>query len=198
MEAALAAAERDPRLSAFAALIRCEWLLRTRPSEAMTMIESRLPDIIEQFERANDDRGLAKAHFTWMLAHVLASEQTHWAEHARLAADYARRAGDEGLRARALSWHISALYHGMAGAESVRRAIASVDHEDNGAYLAGGIDLGRGWLALAEGDFDQARAFVQRAIDICTEMGAPTLAGASYQELGNIEFCVGDPAAARA
>ena len=44
MEAALAAAERDPRLSAFAELIRFEWRLRTRPREAMAMIESRLPE----------------------------------------------------------------------------------------------------------------------------------------------------------
>jgi hypothetical protein len=47
----------------------------------MAMLESRLPGIIEKFERANDDRGLARAHFASMLAHVLASEQTHWAEH---------------------------------------------------------------------------------------------------------------------
>src|SRR5207248_4017131 len=99
MEAALAAAERDPRVTAFAALIRFEWVLRTRPREAMAMMESRLPRIIREFERAEDDRGLAKAHFAWMLAHVLSSEQTQWAEHAKLAAEHAGRAGDEGLRA---------------------------------------------------------------------------------------------------
>jgi tetratricopeptide (TPR) repeat protein len=197
IEAALAAAERDPRLSALAELIRFEWRLRTRPREAMAMIESRLPGIIEEFERANDDRGLAKAHFAWMLAHVLASEQTPWAEHARLAAEYARRAGDEGLRARALSWYISALYHGMVSAETVRSAIEVIDRDDNGAYLAGGIDGGRAWVALAAGDFQQARRYIQRGIDSWTELGALTLAAAAYQDLGNIEFAAGEPAAAR-
>ncbi|MGN6169359.1 MAG: ATP-binding protein, partial [Solirubrobacteraceae bacterium] len=197
LEAALAAAERDPRLTAFAELIRFEWRLRARPREAMAMIDSRLPAIIEEFERANDDRGLAKAHFTLMLAHVLASEQTHWAEHARLAADYARRAGDEGLRARALSWYISALYHGTESAEIVRSAIEMLDREDNGAYLAGGIDGGRAWVALAEGDFQQARFYIQRGIDSWTELGALTLAAAAYQDLGNIEFAADKPSAAR-
>jgi tetratricopeptide (TPR) repeat protein len=164
----------------------------------MAMLESRLPGIIEKFERANDDRGLARAHFASMLAHVLASEQTHWAEHAVLAADYARRAGDEGLRARALSWYISALYHGLESVETVRSAIDAADHHDNGAYLAGGIDAGRGWMALAEGDFQQARMYVQRQIDQCTELGALTLAAGAYQDLGSIEFAAGDPAAARA
>ena len=198
MEAALTAAERDPRLRGFSELIRFEWLQRRRPREAMVMIESRLPAIIEEFERANDDRGLARAHFAWMLAHVLASEQSHWAEHAALAADYAGRAGDEGLRARALSWYISALYHGLESAETVRSAIEAVDHHGNGAFLAGGIDAGRGWVALAEGDFQQARMYVQREIDCCTELGALTLAAAAYQDLGSIEFAAGDPAAARA
>ena len=58
--------------------------------------------------------------------------------------------------------------------------------------------LGRGWVALAEGDFQQARMYVQREIDCCTELGALTLAAAAYQDLGSIEFAAGDPAAARA
>jgi tetratricopeptide (TPR) repeat protein len=197
MEAALAAAERDPRVTTFAALIRFEWVLRTRPREAMAMMESRLPGIIAEFERAEDDRGLARAHFAWMLAHVLSSEQTQWAAHAKLAAEHAGRAGDEGLRARALAWHISALYHGLESAENVSQAIEAADRDHNGALLAGGLDLGRGWVALAEGDFEKARAHVQRAIECSTEMGALALAGASYQDLGSIELAAGDPAAAR-
>ncbi len=196
IEALLAAAERDPGRAALAALIRFEWLLRVRPRDAMGMIESRLPRIIEEFERADDAWGLAKGHFTWSRAHVLAGRATPWGQHAALAADYARRAGDEGLRHRALSWYVSALYHGEQSAEIVRCGIEMVDREADHAYLAGGLDLGRGWLALAEGEFQRARACVQRAIDSYMEMGAPTLAGASYQDLGEIEVVAGDPDAA--
>lgn len=196
IEALLIVAEQDPVVAPTAALIRFEWLVRTRPREAMATFEPRLPEIIAEFERRDDVRGLARAHFEWAVAHVLAARATPWAEHMALAADYAQRAGDEGLRARALSWYVSALWHGLASAEEVRRAIEAVDRDDQGAYQAGGIDLGRGWLAQAEGDFQRAREFVWRARDIYTEMGAPVMAGACHQELGDTELVAGDPDAA--
>ncbi len=196
MEALLVLAGQDPVTAPAAALIRFEWLLRTRPREAMATFESRLPDIIAEFERRDDARGLARAHFAWALMHVLCARATRWAEHMQLAAEYARRAGDLSLRARALAWHVSALWHGPASAQEVRRAIDVVEREERGAYQAGGIDLGRGWLALAEGDFQRARELVLRAIDTYTEMGAPMMSGASHQELGEIELAAGDPGAA--
>ncbi|HZO77470.1 MAG TPA: adenylate/guanylate cyclase domain-containing protein [Solirubrobacteraceae bacterium] len=196
MAAALAAAERDPGLRAFAALIRFELVVRSRPHEAMATFEPRLPEIIAEFERRDDVRGLARAHFAWAIAYVLAARATPWAEHMALAADYAQRAGDDGLRARALSWYVSALWHGLASAEEVRRAIEAIDRDDQGAYQAGGIDLGRGWLAQAEGDFERARELTRRARDTYTEMGAPVMAGACHQELGDTELVAGDPDAA--
>jgi tetratricopeptide (TPR) repeat protein len=196
MEALLTVAEQDLVVAPTAALIRFELLVRTRPRDAMARFEPRLPEIIGEFERRGDVRGLARAHFAWAVAHVLANRATPWAEHMALAADYAQRAGDEGLRARALSWYVSALWHGLASAEEVRRAIEAVDRDDQGAYQAGGIDLGRGWLAQADGDFQRAREYVQRARDIYTEMGAPVMAGACHQELGDIELMAGDPDAA--
>ena len=196
MEALLTVAEQDLVVAPTAALIRFELLVRTRPRDAMATFEPRLPEIIGEFERRGDVRGLARAHFAWAVAHVLAARATPWAEHMALAADYAQRAGDEGLRARALSWYVSALWHGLASAEEVRRAIEAVDRDDQGAYQAGGIDLGRGWLAQADGDFQRAREFVRGARDIYTEMGAPVMAGACHQELGDIELVAGDPDAA--
>ncbi|MBV8942801.1 MAG: hypothetical protein JO240_13825, partial [Solirubrobacterales bacterium] len=71
----------------------------------------------------DDARGLARAHFAWGLAQNLLGRCARCAEHSTLAAEYEYRAGDEGLRARALSWWVSALYHGMANAETVRAAI---------------------------------------------------------------------------
>jgi class 3 adenylate cyclase/tetratricopeptide (TPR) repeat protein len=198
MESLLAVAERNSALAPQAALIRFEWLVRARPHEAMQMIESRLPGIIQEFEQRNDDRGLARAHFAWGLADVLASRATSGAQYMALAADHARRAGDLGLRDRALSWYLSMLYHGLASANTVRGAVDELDPGSTGPYLAAGIDLTRGWLAQAEGDFKEARAFTQRAIDTNVEMGAPTLSGALYQQLGDIELVAGDPAAARA
>jgi class 3 adenylate cyclase/tetratricopeptide (TPR) repeat protein len=196
MEALLRAAEQHPALAAMAALIKFEWLLRAGPHDAMTMVESRLPAIIEEFERRDDARGLARSHFAWGLAENLRGRCGRHAEHSQLAAKYARRAGDEGLRARALAWYISALYHGLASADTVRRAIQAVDKEDQGAYQAGGIDLGRGWLARAEGDFARAREYERRAVATYAEMGALTLAGASSQELGETALTAGDPATA--
>jgi tetratricopeptide (TPR) repeat protein len=197
METLLAKAECEQALRADVAIVRFEWLIRTRPRDAMRVVGDRLPEIVGEFERNGDVPGLARAHFAWCLADVLASKASGWAEHAALAAEYARQTEDEGLRHRALSWQISALYHGLESAEVVRRAVEALEREDQGAYLAGGIESARGWLARAEdGDFDAARQAVRRAIQLCADMGAPTLAGATYQDLGDLELAAGDPVAA--
>ena len=197
IEELLSAAEDDPGLAAFAELTRFHLFLRTRPNEATAMIESRLPGIIADFQRAGDDRGLAQAHMAWFNVHWLRGRTSPAAQQAALAAEHARRAGDEGARSRAIVWYLSALILGEQHRDTIRREIESLEVHADSAYLAAGIALARGRLEELEGDTQTAVALVESAIKSFEEMGILALAGACYQNLGQIELLVGDSPAAR-
>ncbi len=198
VEGLLAEAERDARMRPLAGLVRFEWLMQVRAGEAIPMLESQLPSIVGEFERQRDFRGLAKAHFESFLAHNLAGRVNLWAEEAKLAAEYAGQAGDEGKRARALSWYLSALYHGEANAQVIKREVEAVEAARTGPYLTAGVCVARAWLAMAEARFDLARSLIERGAEAYVDMGALPLAGACHQEMGEIEMAAGQPAAAQA
>lgn len=188
----LSIGEREPELAGVAALARFEWTLRTRPQESLGPIESLLPGLLEEFERSGNERGIARAHMAWCLAHWLRSCAAPAGEHAALAAEHARRAGDEGIRARALGFYLVSLLFGPINAEQIAVEVDAIDREAQGALLNVWLDTARGRLADFAGRFDEARSLTERSVDTLLEMGMMTLAGGQYQSLATVRRRAGD------
>lgn len=193
----LGAAERDSALAGEAELARFELLTRTRPREAIASIESKLPEILAEFERTGNDRGIAKAHMAGFLANWLVSRATPAAEQGLLAAEYARRAGDEGIRSRALSWYLAALSFGAEGQERIVEELDRIESERPSPYLASWIDFVRGETLAREGRFGEARALLVRSVESAMAMGLLIVGGGGYQVVAEVELLSGDAAAAR-
>ena len=192
----LSAAERRPEAADLAELARFEWLLHTEPQGAIPAIQARLPELVERFTEADDAHALARAHKVAAAVDWLASQATTAGEQLRLVADYARMAGDGGMRARALAQYVLTLIYGPQDATTVAAEIGAMDGEDLGPYLAAFLDLGRGELERLEGNFDGAREFTQRAIDVLGALGMGAAQGGLEQDMGQIEMSAGNPAAA--
>ncbi len=194
----LAAAERDPDAGGLTALTRLEWLIAARPQEAVQAIEAQLPVLLKRLARAGDERGLAKAHMVAFWVQWGASRATPAADQARLAAEHARNAGDEGLRSRALGWYIATLIYGRQDARTMARELNIIEHEEPGPYLAACVDVGRAELERLAGRFGDARRLAQRASEGLRDLGMRTRAAAFGHDLARIGFSEGDPAAALA
>jgi len=193
----LKSAEQNPEVAWLAKLPRLEWLVSARPREATAAIESALPALLERFARAGDERGTAKAHILASEMHWLASRAIPAAAEAELAAESARRAGEEGLHARALSRQLPPLVRGPSHARELAGRLDEFENSSPGPYLMARVTLGRGWLALLEGRFAEGRQFAQQAIDAYVALGMPILAAGSRQCRAEIELADGKPAAAR-
>jgi ATP/maltotriose-dependent transcriptional regulator MalT len=98
--------------------------------------------------------------------HWLASQATAAGEEARLAAEHARRAGDEGLRTRALAAVGGTLGLGPAPPSVMAAHIELVERENPGPLLAAFQFIGHAWLAKFEGRFDEALAHAERGIEM--------------------------------
>jgi tetratricopeptide (TPR) repeat protein len=158
-----------------------------------------LPGLLEQLARTRDERALARAHMVAFWAHnVGAIPVTRAVEEARLAADHARNAGDEGLRSRALGTYVGTLRCGPQSARVIANELDAIEREESGPYLAACVELERGELELCEGRFDEARRFMQQAIDKFRDMGMPTMAGGCQMRVAETQLWEGDPAAALA
>jgi len=188
----LSGAEQEPALAALATLTRFEWLIRARPQEATRAIESRLPQLLEEFHRTGNERGLARAHMAGFLVDWLGSRARPAGEQAALAARHAERAGNHGMRARALGWYIATMIYSDQSRDELARELDAVELASPGPYLAGWIDIGRGELAELDQRFEEAVHLIQRSIGSFEAMGAVTLAGAGYQVLGRIEMTGGN------
>jgi class 3 adenylate cyclase len=188
----LSIGESDPELAGLAALGRFDWALRAQPQHALGTIESLLPDMLAEFERTGNERGIARAHIAWSFAHWLKSRATPAAEHAILAAEHARRAGDEGMRARALGHYLGTLSFGDADSKTIAAEVDRIERDATGAYLASWLDMVRGELAGFAGDFDDGLRLAQRSVERLREMGLVTLTGAAYQNTARIRQRSGD------
>ena len=191
-------AEDNPETASLATLPRLEWLSLSRPDEAIGALKTELPGLLNRFSQAGDERGLAKAHLLAWGMHWLASQATPAAAEAKLAAEHARKAGDRGLQARALSLELPPLVRDFRHTRELAKRLDELEHADLGPYLLSRVILGRAWLALLEGRFADARKFAQQAIDAYRTLGMPLMQFASRQVLAEIELDSGDPATARA
>jgi class 3 adenylate cyclase/tetratricopeptide (TPR) repeat protein len=193
----LAIAERDPATAELAALPRLEWLVYARPRDAVAAFESELPNLLERLSRAGDDRGLAKAYIAAWQVHWLASRATPAANAARLAAEHARKAGDHGLHARALSLELPPLVRGSVPVPEAARRVDLIEQQEPSPYLAARVALARAWLAQLDGRFQEGCEFAARAITGHEVLGMTLMAAGSRQSLAEIEISRGNLAAAR-
>jgi serine/threonine protein kinase len=192
----LTAAELEDTGDPIAALARCEWMIRVRPQEAVQMIKSALPRIFPRLAAADDESGMARAHLVASMPHWLASEWTLAAEQARLAAEHADKAGDEGVCSRALAFYVGCIVYGRADVATIARELDAIELDTPGPSLAARVELARGQLARLEGRFDDARVFMKRALEGFQALGMRELVAACDSELGVAELWAGDPAAA--
>jgi tetratricopeptide (TPR) repeat protein len=167
----LGTAGDDPQTSPYAALLRLQWLHQHRPQEAGAAIEARLPGILARFEEAGDDVGIAKAHLVAAMQSWAAAQATPSAARIRLAAEHAGRAGDEGLRSRAMEIHMGPLIYGPIQAREMAAEFDRMARTGHGAHLEAFILAGRGEVARLEGRFAEACGWAARAIEMLGEMG---------------------------
>jgi len=197
VEELLSAAELDPHVSDLAALTRFEWMIQAEPQGATSVIQAALPRILERFAKAGDARGLAKAHMVASRVHWLATQAAAAGQELRLVVDYARQAGDGGMRSHALAQYVLTLIFGQQHATTLASELGKIAEEENlGPYLAAFVDLGRAELEWREGDFTEGRRFIHRAIDGLGSLGMGAAQGGLEQDLGRMELTAGDPAAA--
>ncbi len=192
----LCTAQEDPDTALRAAVARLDWLVAARPEEVVPTMESKLPELLDRLTRAGDEVGIAKAHLAGFHMHWIASRATPAGEEVRLAAVHARKAGEEGLRERALGWYIATLIWGRADARAIAEALDEIERETPGPYLGAFIDLGRGEIARLDGRFDDSRRVTTRAIEGLEGLGMHTMTAASAHHLSEVELSAGDPGAA--
>jgi class 3 adenylate cyclase len=197
-DALISIAERTAETAPLAMLPRLEWLLLARPDEAIRTIKSELPGLLERFTKAGDEHGLARAHLLAWSMHWLMSQATPAAAEAELAAEHARRAGDQGLQARALSLELPPLVRDSRHTRELAGRIDELEREELGPYLMARVTLGRAWLALLDGRYPDAREFAEQATDAYRALGMRLMQNASRQVLAEIELEAGNLDAARA
>jgi tetratricopeptide (TPR) repeat protein len=172
-------------------------MMLARPDEATKRIESMLPGMLRSLARAGDERGIARAHWGAFWVHWGSNHAVEAGEQVKLAAEHARLAGDEGLRARALGWYVVTLMYGPAHADWMAAELDAIRSEKPGPYLAAFVDVAHGEVQRLMGDFEAARRLMRRAIDAFAALGMQILVATARQALGLIELSAGDEVAAR-
>lgn len=160
----IAVVEHDPDMSTTGALLRLDWLLFAHPREATSVVNARLPALLDQLAAAGDERGLARAHLIAYERHWLAGQATPSARELKLAAVHAENAGDQGLRARAIGPYVATLIYGPTPARSLASELDTLERPDQGAYVQAFIAAGRSEAARLDGRLDEARAWAQQVI----------------------------------
>jgi tetratricopeptide (TPR) repeat protein len=147
-----------------------------------------------QLAQRGDERGLAKAHLAMFTRHWLMSRAIPAAVEVKLAAEHARKAGDGGLRARALAWYLASnLYGPMPVAEMVAE-LDEIEAEP-GEYLHAFVACNRSVINRFAQRFESARAWAHTATDRFSAMGT-SLLGWGWLHLSEVEKAVGDYPAA--
>ena len=191
-----ASAAGDDVLEARAQVIRLRLRLLTDPEVTEEVVRQAEP-LIETFERAGDDRLLAKA---W--------ELLAWAPwfHCRAAAtvdaleraiEHARRAGDARTEAQSLNLSIGAAFFGPMPATDAIRLCEEIlaDPVQQQRNRASALRALAGLKAMV-GSFGEARELVDAHKTIVQELGLRVTAAAAAETYGIVEMLAGDAGAA--
>ena len=197
IEELVAAAEADPASARLAQLTRLDLLFLTQPADATRVIELSLPGLLKDLEEAGDERGLAKAHLLASGGHWLRSRAGPTAEEALLAAQHAKRAGDEVLRSRALITYLGTLYLGPRHVRSWPSELDSIEHDAPSALIRASLTQVRGDAAALDGEFDEARRLMAQSMEVASSLGHQMALGIR-QKLASLELAAGNLEAALA
>ncbi|HET7054078.1 MAG TPA: BTAD domain-containing putative transcriptional regulator [Solirubrobacterales bacterium] len=199
VDSLLSAAERNADTAGHGGLVRLHWLALTQPGEAPRTIEARLPDMLRQLAAAGDESGLAKAYLAGFWAKSQQAVRTEAAaEQAHNAADHARKAGDRGLRSRALALYIAAILHGPRDAAALIEELDAIEAEDVGPYVMALVTIARGEVERLEGRLDRGRPLMQKAVEQFRAMRIHTMMASCQNWLAWSELAGGDPGGALA
>jgi class 3 adenylate cyclase len=192
----LTGCESDPEVAARAALLRLEWQASTGTTP-LAEIEPRLNALLAELAATGDEDGLARAHMLgyrcqWVRSHAAAAGRE-----ARLAAEHAERAGDEGLRARALAFYITTMIFGPAHVHEFARELEWVASTGRGSILSCVVEWGRSTIARLEGRLVDARRHAEAARDAGRSLGAWLEAG-GWDAIREVETLEGNLDAALA
>jgi tetratricopeptide (TPR) repeat protein len=189
----LSIAERYPDTAGLARLLRLDWAFRTEgpPRE----LESELPQMLDRLARSGDERGLALAHMTAWGMYWMRSLATPAGEHARLVAEHAGNARDDGLRSLALRNYLHALEMGPTPAATLAAELDLIEGEATGPVLEGFVAIGRAKVERLEGNFDKALDHAARAVELLEAVNS-TEVRAAHAIVADIHVAAGNPAAA--
>ena len=189
-------AESDPEVRPEAVLVRQEWLFHSRPEDVISYSERELPAAIALFERAGDDRLLAKALCARANVRRMTGTFGPSVDDGFAAIDHARRAGDRGLLSQALIDTSDALLWGPADRTTMHELLSAIDWSDGGpSSQAFGIVV-RAVLAGRERSFDDARALFVTAMAMMDQVGLRAFRFGCTLFTSRMELESGHPAAA--
>ncbi len=198
IEELLPDAESHPETAPSAAISRIDWELMLRPQGAAQRMDEAVPRLLEQLTEAGDLRELVRCHLLLAQRHWLASQAAPTAEHARLAAEFALRAEDEGLWAEAIIRYTLPLAYTEVGVDSFRREIDAIERQQAGPVVRAVVEVMRAELDLWEADIESARRRARAAREAFRELGMVVPQGGSLQMLVRVERAAGDLSAALA
>ena len=189
----LSSAERNDDTVAPAQLVRLQWAAWGGTNDDRRSAEAALPSLLERLARTGGDVALAKGHLVAVQYEWLGGRFRQANEHARLAVEHARRAGDAGLRSRAVGYFVGGLICGPESAETMAQELQLLEAEDLGPYAESFVLHARGELARLSGNFPEARRMHRQAIQRFRALGIDAMAGGCYHQLGPMEAQAGEP-----
>jgi class 3 adenylate cyclase/tetratricopeptide (TPR) repeat protein len=190
----LSTAEHNDATAAAAQLVRSSWTFFAGAVDDKRSAEGRLPSLIAQLVRGGDEQLLAKAHLVAVQVNWQVCRFSAATECARLAAEHARNAGDDGLRARALGWYAGSLSLGPAPPAIMAQELDALEQSEHlGPYVAAFVCQARGEVARLSGDVANARKLMHEAIERFRSLGSQVMAAGCYQQLAHTEIQAGDP-----
>jgi class 3 adenylate cyclase len=193
----LSAGERDPTTAPQAELTRLEWIHFTQPDRFTETISTVLPGMFERLAERGDDRGLARAHMLAFWSYWSRSRAEAAAGAVRRAAAYAERAGDQGIRARALGWYTVALVYGPMHRDAITPELDGLEADEAGPYLTACILCARAEVARLSGQLHEAHRLLEQSVAAAEAMGSHVMATGLLQMAGRWQVGEGDPARAR-
>jgi DNA-binding SARP family transcriptional activator len=192
-----AARAGDLALQWHARIARLRLQMQTDPELKTDELLRDATRAVEVFERAGDERRLAEAWsllawVPWFQCQASAAEEA-----LERAVEHARRAGDTRTEAQSVNLLIGAAWFGpLPVPEAVRRCEAIVARSGERRRIKASALRALTGLKAMQGDFDEARALIERHRALVQELELSVSAAHAAESYGIVEMLAGDPVAA--